>query len=124
MAPGAAKRVAERSGADAVQMSVQQNVQKSNISIASRDDESSENQVLVRRTINNQFVGNRNFFLENNAWVDAEYKSDTKLSEVRVQFASEEYFDLIEKNRELAQYFAMGEEVVVIWKDRIYRVTR
>ncbi len=124
MAPGAAKRVAERSGADAVQMSVQQNVQKSNISIASRDDESSENQVLVRRTMNNQFVGNRNFFLENKAWVDAEYKSDTKLPEVRVQFASEEYFDLVEKNRELAQYFAMGEEVVVVWKDRVYRVTK
>lgn len=124
LAPAAQERMRSVSGADAVQMSVQQNAQKSNISVARREKEDAENQVLVQRTARNQFVANRNFFFENNAWVDAEYNAETKLPEVRVKFASEEYFKLIERDRELARFFALGEEVVVVWLNKVYRVTR
>jgi Ca-activated chloride channel family protein len=122
--PGAERKVQQSSGAESVRMSVQQNAQKSNVSVVTRDDDASENQVLVRRTRNNQFVGNRNFYLENDAWVDSEYRADTRLPEVRLQFASEEYFQLVRREPALAQYFALGEEVVVIWKNKVYRVTK
>jgi Ca-activated chloride channel family protein len=124
MAPRAAERLRAISGADSVQMSVQQNRQKENAKIAIDGDDSSENQVLVRRTATNQFVGNRNFYFENNAWVDSEYVADRKLPETNLKFASEEYFKLIERERELAKYLAIGDEVVVVWRNRVYRVTK
>lgn len=122
IAPGAERRMSEVRGADAIQMSVQQNVQKSNISLAARENESAENQVLIRRSANNQFVGNRNFFFEDGAWVDSAYSPERKLEEVTIRFASDEYFRLVAKERELARFFALGERVVVVWQDRVYRV--
>lgn len=124
MAPRAAERMSSVSGADAVQMSVQQNRQKENAKVASDKEESAENQVLVKRTATNQFVGNRNFYFENNAWVDSEFVADRKLPETSLKFASEEYFKLIERERELAKYLAIGDEVVVVWRNRVYRVTK
>jgi hypothetical protein len=35
-----------------------------------------------------------------------------------VQFASDEYFRLIAAEPALAQYLALGEQVVVVWKAR------
>ena len=122
--PGAEKRLRSVSGADAVQLSVQQNAQKMNAKVATDRKEEAEDQVIVRRTATNQFVGNRNFFYEKNAWVDAEYVADRKLPETNVRFGSEDYFKLIENERELAKYLSIGEEVVVVWNSRVYRVTK
>jgi len=47
-----------------------------------------------------------------------------KQTEVNLKFASDEYFAIVNRERELAQYFALGEEVVVVWKNKVYRVTR
>ncbi len=123
MAPRAEERLRSVSGADSVQMSVQQNVQKMNAKIASDREIKGENQVMVRRTVTNQFVGNRNFYLENQAWVDSEFVADRKLPETVVKFGTEEYFRLVEKEAELAKYLAIGKEVIIVWRNRVYRVT-
>jgi hypothetical protein len=123
MAPRAEERMRSVSGADAVQMSVQQNRQKMNAQLVTDGISSSEDQVLVRRTATNQFVGNRNFFFENDTWVDSEFTADRRLPETQVRFGSEEYFRLIERERELAKYLAIGQQVTVVWNGRVYRVT-
>jgi hypothetical protein len=46
------------------------------------------------------------------------------MPEISVKFASNEYFDLINREKGIAQYLSLGEEVVVVWKNRVYRVTR
>ncbi|HEY8560833.1 MAG TPA: VIT and VWA domain-containing protein [Pyrinomonadaceae bacterium] len=118
----AAKSVSEKSGAGAVQMSVQQNSMQANVSVsadAGKDDE----QILIRNTTLNQFVANKNFFNQNNAWIDSEFKEEAKLPEIRVRFASEEYFNLINSEKDLAPYFALGEQVVIVWKGKVYRIT-
>lgn len=119
---GASKQVAEDSGRNAVQLSRQQNSQQANMSIASaaKDKESAE--ILIRNSARSQFVANKNFFNQSGNWVDAEFKEDAKLPEIKVQFASEEYFDLVAKEPELAQYLAIGEQVVVVWKNKVYRI--
>jgi hypothetical protein len=61
---------------------------------------------------------------QSNVWVDAEFKPELKQTEVNLKFASDEYFAIVNRERELAQYFALGEEVVVVWKNKVYRVTR
>lgn len=112
------------SGRDAVAQSVQQNVQKSNVTLADRKEMRAEEQVTVKRSAENQFVANRNFFLENEVWVDADIRPETKLPETKVQFGSEEYYQLLRREPMLAQYFAIGEQVSVIWNGRVYRVVK
>ncbi len=57
-------------------------------------------------------------------WVDSEYTEDTKLPEVKLKFASDKYFDLVSSESELARYFSLGEQVAVVWKNKVYRVTK
>lgn len=123
IAAEAAKKVKEDKGSGAVKMSVQQNSMQSN-SVIYADGASDSEQILVKNSVNNQFLANKNFFNQNNTWFDSDFKEETKLPEVNVKFATEEYFKLVEKDRELAQYFSIGEQVVVVWKGKVYRVTK
>ena len=83
-----------------------------------------DKQIIVRNSAQNQFVANKNFIQQSNVWVDAEFRPELKRSEVNLKFGSEEYFATVSREKELAQYFALGEEVVVVWKNRVYRVTK
>ena len=117
-------KMAERSGADAVQMSVQQNSMQMNTTLSENKKKSAKERILVDNTQNNQFFGNKNFFNQSNVWVDSEFSSDARLPEIKVKFASEDYFKLAASNTELARYFSLGEEVVVVWRNQVYRVSK
>ncbi|MEP7148723.1 MAG: VIT and VWA domain-containing protein [Acidobacteriota bacterium] len=119
----ATEKMAPQSGAGAVRQSVQQNAMKDNTSIVDRAS-GLEEQVIVRNSAQNQFVANKNFVQQSNVWVDVEFKPELKQSEVNLKFASDEYFAVLRREKELAQYFSLGEEVVVVWKNKVYRVTR
>ena len=124
-APKSEAKMRASSGADAVQMSVQQNAMKENRSLgASSRKKDAEEQVIVRNTDSDRFVANRSFYRQGNVWMDSDFKSEQKLPETNIKFASDEYFDLINREKGIAQYFAIGEEVVVVWKNRVYRVTK
>lgn len=120
----AAKAMRDQSGAGAVQMSVQQNAMQSNISASAEKKKDAVEQILIQNSRTSQFVGTKNFQNQSNIWVDADYTEKLRLPEKRLQFASSDYFDLLKKEPGLAQYFALGEEVVVVWKNTIYRVTK
>ena len=124
IAPAAEAKMRERSGAGAVQMSIQQNAMKSNRSLALDGKDDAEEQVIVKNSAANQFVGNKNFYRQANNWVDADYKIDSKLPETNIRFASEEYFALVNREKGIGQYLAIGEEVVIVWKNRVYRITK
>ena len=64
----------------------------------------------------------KTFYRRENVWVDAEYRVDSKLPETRVRFASREYYELLKAKPQLAAFFALGEEVMVVFEGRIYRV--
>lgn len=114
-------------GKTAVKMSVQQNTLQSNttVNVTSADSNLKNEeapQVYIQNTASNQFVANKNFFNQSGNWIDAEYKAEAKLPEVKVKFASNEYFELVNKEPDLAQYFAIAENVTVVWKGKVYRV--
>ncbi|HSU25459.1 MAG TPA: VWA domain-containing protein, partial [Pyrinomonadaceae bacterium] len=123
IAKDAPAKMAMKSGAGAVQQSVQQNTMQMNSSVAA-DEVKGEQQVLIRNTAANQFVANKNFFNQGNTWIDSEFSADSRLPEINLKFGSDEYFKLALNDRRLAQYFALGEEVVVVWNGKIYRVTK
>lgn len=119
----AAKSVREDRGAGAVQMSVQQNTMQSNIRVNVDGQEQDGEQILIRNTNSNQFIANKNFFNRSNVWVDTDFAAEKKLPETTVKFGSDEYFALVANERGLAQYLALGTQVVVVWNGRVYRVT-
>jgi Ca-activated chloride channel homolog len=113
-----------RSGAAAVQMSVQQNRMKDNLMAGAPTDADDASQILMRDTEKNQFVANKNFFLKDGVWVDSEIKDGSKLPVVEVKFGSDQYFELLKREPGLAQYFALGEEVRVVYNGTVYNVSK
>ncbi|MCY7345190.1 MAG: VIT and VWA domain-containing protein [Pyrinomonadaceae bacterium] len=104
-------------GAGAVQESKKAKQQQNTYILDSEDDEVIQTGAVKK-------VGAKTFYLENGIWIDAEFKEEAKLAENKIVFASDEYFDLITKEKELAQFFSLGEQVVVIWKGKVYRITK
>lgn len=122
------RAISEDSGRGAVQRSVQQNTLQSNLKSTppakkSKDAKTSE-QVYIENSTQNQFVANKNFFNQSGNWIDAEYKKEKNLPEVNLKFASEDYFALVKKEPGIAQYFALGLEVTVVWKGTVYNVMK
>ncbi len=108
-------------GEFAVKESKKARDQQSALSITADKDE------MIRLTTKNgvrtvEKIGVKTFYLENGVWVDSTFKETGGLTEIKLQFASNEYFDLITKEKELAKFFALGKSVIVVWQDKVYRV--
>ena len=67
-------------------------------------------------------VAGKTFYLRDGVWTDSEFKAEAKLPVVKLKFAGDEYFDLIGREPKLAECFALGKRVVVVWKGKVYQV--
>src|SRR2546421_1103531 len=67
-------------------------------------------------------AGNKTFYLRDGIWTDAEFKAGSTLPQTEVKFGSDEYFSLLKQKPRLAEFFSLGERVIVIFEGRIYRV--
>lgn len=83
-------------------------------------EEKDEDAIRIQKTLRK--IGTKTFYLENGVWVDSEFKEEAKLTEIKLKFASNEFYDLITKEKDLAQYFSLGEKVIVVWKGKVYRI--
>jgi len=79
-----------------------------------------DDQASASRPIRN--IAGKTFYLRDGVWLDSEFKADAKLPEVKLKFASDPYFTLIGQEPKLADFFALGQRVVVVWKGKVYRV--
>ena len=118
------KKTAAKSGAGAVTLSTQQNEMKMNTRAVASEDKDEKEQIVLRNTLSNQFIANKNFTNQNGVWIDSDYSETARLSEVSVKFASDEYFNIVGSEPALAPYFSLGDQVVVVWKGKVYRVTK
>jgi len=112
--PGVAPRAADAivsTGAVAVQESKRARQQQEAAKLS--EDKPS---ALVRR------VGGKTFYQRDGVWTDAELSGDPKLPETVLSFGSDEYFALLKQKPALAEYFSLGERVVVVFEGRVYRV--
>jgi Ca-activated chloride channel family protein len=64
----------------------------------------------------------KTFYLRDDVWTDADFKAGTTLPETAVIFGSDEYYALLKQKPGLAQFFSLGERVVVVFDGRVYRV--
>jgi Ca-activated chloride channel homolog len=75
-----------------------------------------EASAVVRR------AGGKTFYLRNDVWTDAEFKTDSRLPETSLTFGSEEYFALLKQKPGLGVYFSLGERVIVVFEGRVYKI--
>ncbi len=68
-------------------------------------------------------VSGKTFYLREGVWTDAEFKPEARLPETTLRFGSDDYFALLKQRSRLAEFFALGERVVVVFEGRVYRVT-
>ena len=80
-----------------------------------------DNDEQVRADVTRQ-AGGKTFYLRDGVWTDAEFKPDAHLAETPLTFGTDAYFDAIKREPKLAEFFALGERVVVVYKGRVYRV--
>jgi Ca-activated chloride channel family protein len=67
-------------------------------------------------------IGGKTFYLRDGVWTDSEFKPDARKPETALSFGSDEYFALLKSEPRLAEFFALGERVVVVYQGRVYRV--
>ncbi|HEV7905920.1 MAG TPA: VIT and VWA domain-containing protein [Pyrinomonadaceae bacterium] len=101
-------------GADAVQQSKQAREQQESLRADDEDRASVSSQMRK--------VADKTFYLREGVWTDADFNPEAKLPETALAFGSDAYFDLLKRERKLADFFALGERVVVVYKGRVYRV--
>ena len=100
-------------GREAVQLSKEKEALRQADKVALPDEQASSQ----ART-----VAGRTFYLRDGVWTDSEFKAGAALREVKVKFGSDEYFNLLSREPKLADFFALGQRVVVVWKGQVYRV--
>lgn len=69
-----------------------------------------------------QTVGDKTFIRLNGVWTDTQFQPDT-MTPRAVIFLSDAYFALLTAQPELARYFALGEQVIVVLGGVAYQVT-
>ena len=67
-------------------------------------------------------VGGRAFFQNGSVWTDAAAQGRNSLKRTQVRFASEEYFELLRRNREVAGFLSLGNDIDVVVDDTLYQI--
>jgi Ca-activated chloride channel family protein len=101
-------------GMAGVQQSKRARAQQETVRVAEKDAELSS----ALKT-----VGGKTFYLREGVWTDAEFKAEAHLRETALTFGSDDYFALLKQKPGLAQFFSLGERVIVVFEGRVYRVT-
>lgn len=73
-----------------------------------------------QNAINN--IGGKTFVNLNGVWNDTAFDPDN-METVKVEFLSDDYFDLLADYPELGEYLAQGENVIVVWEGVAYEIT-
>jgi hypothetical protein len=68
-----------------------------------------------------KMVGEKTFIQLNGVWTDTLFKPDTMQTQ-KVVFLSDNYFNLLDEKPELAEYFALGDKVIVVVDGSAYEV--
>jgi len=68
-------------------------------------------------------AGSKTFYSQDGVWTDSEFNADSHLPETKLVFGSDEYFAILKQKPALAKYFSLGEQMIVVFEGRVYRVT-
>ncbi len=66
-------------------------------------------------------IQGRAVYQSGNKWIDSKVQEANKKAE-QIKFASKRYFDLLEKSPEIADFYALGQNVTFVYENKIYQV--
>ena len=69
-----------------------------------------------------QFVAGKNFFRNGNQWVDTAVQKASDAKHLRIQFGSQEYFDLIANHPQVTPWLSLGQAVQFVWEGLAYEI--
>jgi Ca-activated chloride channel family protein len=77
-----------------------------------------------RAAVETRTVGDKTFYRRGGTWTDADAETDEAASarKTTLKARSAEYFDLLAKAPALARWFALGDDVTVLWRGTVYKV--
>ncbi len=70
-----------------------------------------------------RILGSRTFVLSDGKWIDTAFDPDTMMP-IQIEFLSPDYFALVAAHPELADAFALGEQVIALTSDTAYEVVQ
>jgi Ca-activated chloride channel homolog len=68
-------------------------------------------------------AGDKTFYLRDGYWTDSAYEKTKFPAPQEITFGSKEYFDLLKAEPGLSKYLAVGRQVIVVYKDRCYKIS-
>jgi Ca-activated chloride channel family protein len=77
---------------------------------------------LVQYSQQTQFVAGKNFFQNDQQWIDSTLQKHPNAKRVRIQFGSPDYFDLLAKNSKVLPWLALGQNVQFIFNNTLYDI--
>jgi Ca-activated chloride channel family protein len=77
---------------------------------------------LVQYSQQTQFVAGKNFFQNDQQWIDSTLQKHPNAKRVRIQFGSPDYFDLLAKNAKVLPWLALGQNVQFIFNNTLYDI--
>jgi hypothetical protein len=66
-------------------------------------------------------VGDRTFVLRSGVWIDTQYRED-EMELTEIVFLSDEYFELLEQDERVGEFYALGERVIFVLDGEAYEV--
>lgn len=77
-----------------------------------------------RSSVETKTVGEKTFYKRGAVWTDADAEAEEAQASPRrtVKARGEEYFQLLAKMPALARWFALGDDVTVLWRGTVYKV--
>lgn len=77
---------------------------------------------LVQYSQQTQFVGGKNFFQNENLWIDSAVQKHQTAKRVRIQFGSTDYFELAAKHAETLPWLALGQNIQFVLNNTVYEI--
>ncbi|MDR3613263.1 MAG: VWA domain-containing protein [Candidatus Obscuribacterales bacterium] len=65
----------------------------------------------------------KTFYLVNGVWTDSTYSANSSPKPIEIAFGSDAYFKLIHDNPGINKFLALGEQVLVLYKGKCYKIT-
>ncbi|MBI5959875.1 MAG: VWA domain-containing protein [Chloroflexi bacterium] len=66
-------------------------------------------------------AGDRTFVWRDGVWIDTTYDPD-EMTPRRIEFLSDEYFELLDQDERIAEYLALGDHVIFLLDDQAYEI--
>lgn len=89
--------------------------------VAAAPAKRAESERLTQYTQQSKFVHGRAFFQNGKQWIDSNAQKTSKRQ--HVQFNSDDYFEILRKHPEAAEWMALGQNVLLALDDTAYEIT-